>query len=92
MASKKRGKLEVINDILIVIKDNGNSIGPTKLQHQSNLSPQMFRDYVAELLEKGFLIQFESKGSKKLFSLTRKGFSFIEQFEVIQGFVDDFSL
>lgn len=91
VAVKKRGRLEVMYDIVSTIRENNNSLGPTRLQYQSNLSPQMFREYIAELLEKKFILEF-TNGKKRLFSLTQKGFSFIEQFEVIQSFVDDFNL
>jgi predicted transcriptional regulator len=89
--AKKRERLEVIYDILRVIRDNANSIKPTKLQSASNLSPQMFKEYLSELLEKGFIIEERSKRSKT-YSLTAKGFEFLEKYKMIIEFVDNFGL
>jgi predicted transcriptional regulator len=53
--AKKRERLEVIWDILKVIQDSNNSIKPTRLLYASNLSPQMFKEYVEELKTKDFV-------------------------------------
>ena len=64
--AKKRERLEVIKDILKAIREN-RQIKPTRLLYASNLSPQMFKDYINELLQKGF-IKFEiDKKEKKEF-------------------------
>ena len=62
--AKKRERLEVIKDILEAIKE-GRNIKPTRLLYASNLSPQMFKDYINELLEKGF-IKIESVEEGKM--------------------------
>ena len=89
--AKKRERLEVIHDILNVVRDNNNKLGPTRLLYASNLSPQMFKEYTIELLEKGFLVQEEEKG-KKQFSLTDQGFRFLEEYKTIQAFIENFGL
>ena len=50
--AKKRERLEVIYDILNTVREHGDGVNPTRLQHKSNLSPQMFKEYTEELLEK----------------------------------------
>ena len=45
---KKRERLEIIKDILNSVRDS-KEIKPTRLLYSSNLSPQMFKDYVEEL-------------------------------------------
>lgn len=89
--AKKRERLEVIQDILKVIRDNNNKMGPTRLLYASNLSPQMFKEYVEELISKKFIEQKEEKG-KKIFSLTHKGFEFIEKYSGLISFIEDFGL
>jgi predicted transcriptional regulator len=89
--AKKRERLEVIFDILSVVRDNGNSVKPTRLLYASNLSPQMFKEYVEELLSKGFIEQNGNEG-KKTYSLTTKGFEFLDKYKVIQGFIENFGL
>lgn len=65
--AKKRERLEVIHDILKVIQNSKNSIKPTRLLYASNLSPQMFKEYVNELLGKGFIEEEKRrKGGKPI--------------------------
>ena len=90
--AKKRERLEVIHDILMAMRDSGHTIKPTRLQYASNLSPQMFRDYVAELEEKGFIEMVLDKKSKKLYRITVKGLKFLEEYKVIVQFIDNFGL
>jgi predicted transcriptional regulator len=91
--TKKRERLEVIRDILVAIKHN-RSIKPTRLMYASNLSPQMFKDYITELIEKKF-VKFEAEGrdeDKKEYTLTKKGMDFLNEFKVIENFVQNFGL
>ena len=89
--AKKRERLEVIKDILKAIRDN-RDIKPTRLLYASNLSPQMFKDYINELISKGFMkIDIDDK-DKKTFSLTNRGNEFLEEYRVIENFVDNFGL
>jgi predicted transcriptional regulator len=89
--TKKRERLEVIRDILKSIKESRN-IKPTRLLYSSNLSPQMFKDYVNELIEKKFIVLEADKKEKKFFSLTKKGFDFLDQYRAIENFVENFGL
>ncbi len=88
---KKRERLVVIRDILKSIQDNRN-IKPTRLLYASNLSPQMFKEYINELIEKKFIAIDIDKKDKKTFSLTKKGYDFLEEYRVIENFIDNFGL
>lgn len=89
--TKKRERLEVIRDILRAIQKT-RTIKPTRLLYSSNLSPQMFKEYINELIEKKF-IQFEiTEDEKKIFSLTKKGYDFLQEYKVIENFVNNFGL
>ena len=88
---KKRGRLEIIRDILNAIRDNRN-IKPTRLLYASNLSPQMFKDYINELITKGFIKLDVNDKDKKAFSLTKKGNDFLEEYRIIENFVENFGL
>tara|TARA_Y100000310_G_scaffold335072_1_gene416234 strand:- start:2950 stop:3240 length:291 start_codon:yes stop_codon:yes gene_type:complete len=90
--AKKRERLEVIFDILSAIRDEHNNIRPTRLLYRSNLSPQMFKEYTQELVEKGFVEKKELTDGNKSFTLTKKGFEFLEKYQVIIGFIHDFGL
>ncbi len=89
--AKKRERLEVIRDILKSIRAN-RDIKPTRLLYASNLSPQMFKDYINELLNKKFILLKDAEKGKKTISLTRKGNDFLEEYRVIENFVENFGL
>ena len=88
---KKRERLDIIRDILKVIREN-RQIKPTRLLYASNLSPQMFRDYINELISKGFIQLDIDKKEKKTFSITKKGNEFLQEYKVIENFVENFGL
>ena len=82
--AKKRERLEIIKD--------SRKIKPTRLLYASNLSPQMFKDYVDELLNKNFVqIEEEDKG-KKTFLITNKGRDFLNEYKEIENFIENFGL
>ncbi len=91
MAAKKRERLDVIKDILRTIQGN-RQIKPTRLLYASNLSPQMFKEYINELISKKFIKLDISEDEKKTFSLTSKGQDFIQQYKVIENFIETFGL
>ncbi|MEK6757944.1 MAG: winged helix-turn-helix domain-containing protein [Nanoarchaeota archaeon] len=89
--AKKRERLEVIKDILKSVKDNRN-IKPTRLLYASNLSPQMFKEYINELISKKFIKLDVDEKEKKTFSLTLKGMEFLQEYRVIERLVENFGL
>lgn len=89
--AKKRERLEVIKDILESIRQN-RQIKPTRLLYSSNLSPQMFKDYINELISKDFIKLDVDKEDKKTFSLTKKGMEFLQEYRVIRNFIENFGL
>ena len=88
---KKRGRLEIIKDILEIVKNN-HSIKMTPLLRKSNLSSQRFAEYFQELSDKGFIIESRDKDGKKVYSLSEKGFRYLEKYKTIIGFIDEFEL
>jgi len=89
--ARKRERLEVIRDILMSIRQN-KKIKPTRLLYASNLSPQMFKEYINELIEKTFIRLDIDEKEKKTFSLTSKGNDFLEEYRIIENFVENFGL
>ena len=89
--SKKRDRLQVIYDILEVIRDRGNRIKPTHILYKSNLSHQMMQLYLNELIQKGFIIEKQlEKG--KTYSLTERGFEYLKEYQKITSFIESFDL
>lgn len=90
--TRKRDRLEVIRDILKLVSDNHNSIKPTPLLRYSNLSSQSFSEYLKELLEKELVKEILDKKGKKFITLTDKGFRYLEKYQLIHGFIEEFEL
>jgi len=91
MTAKKRERLDVIRDILQTIRQS-REIKPTRLLYASNLSPQMFKEYINELISKKFIKFDIDEKEKKTFSLTKKGQDFLMEYRVIENFIENFGL
>jgi len=89
--AKKRERLEVIYDILNTVRENSRGINPTRLQHKSNLSPQMFKEYTQELLEKKFIV-LESENDHKSYVITDKGYEFLSKYKQAMELIQNFGL
>ncbi|MEX2017002.1 MAG: winged helix-turn-helix domain-containing protein [Candidatus Pacearchaeota archaeon] len=87
----KRSKLEIIRDILKIIKENHNSIKPTPLIRKANLSSSRFKKYYTEISQKQFVNEIGKKNSRQI-HLTDKGLKFLEKYQIIINFVDEFGL
>lgn len=87
----KRGKLEIIRDILEAISGNKGQIRITPLIRKSNMSSMRFQEYLIELLQKGLVTESYIKSSK-IISITEKGRRFIEKYKTIIDFIDEFEL
>ncbi len=88
----KRERLEVIYDILKIIQDNNNSIKPTPLLRFSNLSFNSFSIYEKDLIKKDFIRLCEDKKGKKYYTLTDKGFIYLDKYSMIKNFISEFDL
>lgn len=88
--NKKRTKLEVIRDVLLVLKEHGN-VKITHLIYKSNLSYVIIKEYIKELSEKGMIEMNEEKG-KNFFTITPRGAQFLREFEKIKIFSEAYGL
>ena len=89
--NKKRDRLQVIYDILKVIKEKNGKIKPTHILYKSNLSHQMMDEYLKELIEKDF-IQEENNVNGKTYSIKSKGQEYLGKYKVITEFIRSFGL
>lgn len=92
MNTKRRERLEVIYDLLVIVRDNHNGIKPTPLLRYSNLSPNSFSEYYQELLSKGFIKELIDSKDAKYITLTDKGFRYLEKYKYILELLDEFEL
>lgn len=89
--TKKRTRLEVIRDILSVIRDRNGKIKPTHILYKSNLSHPMMEEYLGELIGKGFIIEHNSSQGKT-YSVTSKGLEYLAKYRAIVEFSQSFGL
>lgn len=87
----KRGRLEIIRDILRIIQDNHNSIKRTPLLRKTNISSKRFKEYYNELIEKNFIEETNFKKQKRI-SITQTGVKFLEKYQTIVNFINEFGL
>ncbi len=88
----KRGRLEIIQNILGIIQKNQNSINITPLLRRTNISSTRFKEYYLELKEKELIKETKSQNGEKSISLTQKGFMFLEKYKTIISFIEEFDL
>ncbi|MAH33666.1 hypothetical protein CL615_04735 [archaeon] len=91
MSEKRRGKLEIIADILRSIQSKNGRIKPTHLLYKSNLSHAKLKEYIDVLMKKGMIEEKQEKG-KKIFLMKELGYKFLLEFERIKEFSDSFGL
>ena len=91
MEAKRRGRLDIIADILRSIQNKGGKIKPTHLLYKSNLSHAKLKEYMEMLLEKGMIEEKEVKG-KKIILMKEQGLKFLLEFNRIKEFSDSFGL
>ena len=87
----KRGRLEIIYDILNILQNSHNGIKSTPLLRKSNLSTSRFKEYYLEMVDKGFVKENSVFGAKRIV-IAEKGILFLEKYKVITGFVEEFGL
>ncbi|MEK6919014.1 MAG: winged helix-turn-helix domain-containing protein [Nanoarchaeota archaeon] len=91
--AKKRSKLEIIRDILQLIKLKSGRIKPTHILYKSNLSYSMMSDYLEELISKGFIKQINlPDGKTRTYEITRKGDEYLSKYKLVMEFTDSFGL
>jgi predicted transcriptional regulator len=90
--SHKRERIEIIHDILQSIQTKRDNVKPTHILYKSNLSHQMLKDYLSELIAKNFIIEAQDKKGNKRYSLTDKGFNYLKDFGTIRSFLESYDL
>ena len=88
---KKRHRLKIVYDILKAIHDRNNVILHTHILYKANLSYPVLQDYLQELIVK-HLIEEKLMHKKRMYSLTDKGFEYLQKYSMIDDFTDMFGL
>ena len=88
---RKRGRLDIINDMLAALQNHGGEIKPTHLMYKSNLAHTQMTSYLEELLNKE-LIKKVKKNKYDYIIMTDKGFEFFEKLKQMREFEKTFGL
>ena len=102
MTRHKRESLEIMKEILGVMLLNRN-ISPTRILYKANLSPQNFKDYTLELIERGLISKIitdkkmiiygkKYKPGRQIFNLTELGREFLEDYKAVDLFLEKYGL
>lgn len=89
--SKRRSKIEIVNDILTAIEQKGHKIKPTHLMYKSNLSHKLMTIYLDELMKKDLVDEITEKKNRYLI-LTDKGLEFTFRYRKMKEFANSFGL
>jgi len=73
------------------IRDKGGKIKPTHLMYKANLSHNLMKQYLEDLIRKG-LVQELTEGKSRYLVLTEKGFDFLMKYRKMKEFTDAFGL
>ena len=88
----KRSHIDIIYDILVVLRDKKDPVVPTHLLYKSNLSHDRLKKYIEELQSKGFIQEVVDKKSKKRYQITDAGYKFLAGFAQLREFTKSFGL
>lgn len=86
----KRGKLEIYRDILRIVNERVQ-IKTTPLLRKSNLSSTNFQEYYKDMLKKEMILEFKTD-TEKLVRITERGKLFLEKYNTIINFIEEFDL
>lgn len=92
--TSKRGKPEIIFDILLSVQASGGKIKPTRLLYKSNLSHARLKLYLESLITQGLLNvdAADNDESRKFISLTEKGYRFIAEYTKMKEIIESFGI
>ncbi|HTZ42021.1 MAG TPA: winged helix-turn-helix domain-containing protein [Candidatus Omnitrophota bacterium] len=67
--------MDIISDMLNIIRERGGSIKPTHLMYKANLSHKQMKSYLDELMKKN-LVQTSVPGKENRIVITKSGVEF----------------
>lgn len=88
---KKRGRMEIISDMLEIVQSKPGGIKPTHLMYKANLSHKQMKIYLDELTDKSLIGEREEKGGKRII-VTAQGRDFFFQYKRVKEFEKTFGL
>jgi len=87
----KRGKPEIVCDILSAVRDSGGKIKPTRLLYKSNLSHARLKLYLDSLVKQELLV-IERTEEKSMIVITQKGYRFLDEYRKMKQLIESFGI
>ena len=89
--TSKRGKPEIIFDILTAVQESSGKIKPTRLLYKSNLSHARLKLYLESLMKQE-LLTLDTNSDKKFIIMTPKGYSFLNEYRKMKDLIESFGI
>lgn len=88
---KKRSRLDIVADMLTVIRQKNGEIKPTHLMYRSNLAHGQMQSYLEELVQKQFIRRLH-RSDREYIAITDTGLAFLRKVEEMREFEKGFAL
>ncbi len=85
----RRGRVDILCDMLTSIQEKGGVIKPTHLMHKANLAHRQLKSYLEELLEHHF-VERTRKNNYEYIAITDDGARFVQKLREVREFEDAF--
>lgn len=88
----RRTKLDIINDMLVSMREKGGKIKPTHLMYKANLSHKLLNTYLDDLVKGEMVKEIKSKDNYTYLIITDKGLEFLTEFQKMKEFQKSFGI
>ncbi|MEA3430117.1 MAG: winged helix-turn-helix domain-containing protein [Nanoarchaeota archaeon] len=88
----RRTKLDIINDMLVSMREKGGKIKPTHLMYKANLSHKLLNTYLDDLVSNEMVTEIKSKENYTYLIITDKGLEFLTEFQKMKEFQKSFGI
>ncbi len=88
---QRRDRLQILHDVLRAIQTKGPQAKPTHILYKANLSYKVLQEHLTEMMRQEMIIE-EVIDEKKMYSLTDKGFKFLQEYQMVREFMSSYGI
>jgi len=86
---QRRDRLQILHDVLHAIQLKGPKAKPTHILYKANLSYKVLQEHLNEMMRQEMIVE-EVLEEKKTYSLTNKGFKFLQEYQMVREFMNSY--